>query len=259
MAKSELHRDYILELENELAEFEKKADSSTKRLQILVYPAMVAFFILSAFGFYLIYSLTSDVNRMANTITHMTDSVDRNMSDISDSMDDMSVKMDNLVVSTTAMSGDLGSMTKNTIEMVNSINGMRFATYDMAASTNNMQRDIWSMNKNISTPLSAINKFLPWKNSSSMPFPGSRAPLPQTFFAYPTQQQPYLPNNVSGGVIPFPPLPQAGYAPVLPVPPAQTTPDSPLSEPQNETNKNPQGSAVFSPPFQASIGLAAND
>jgi len=49
MAKSELHRDYILELESELQEYEKKADASTKRMQMLVYPAMIAFVILSDF------------------------------------------------------------------------------------------------------------------------------------------------------------------------------------------------------------------
>lgn len=50
MAKSELHRDYILELESELQEFEKKADS-----------------------------LTSDVKKMANTFDHMSTSIERNM------------------------------------------------------------------------------------------------------------------------------------------------------------------------------------
>jgi len=190
MTKSDLHRDYVLELENELQELEMKSEASTRRMQLLVYPAMVAFFILSAFGFYLIYSLTSDVNRMANTISHMSDSIDSNMGSISGNMGNMSNKMDNLVDTTHVMSGNLGNMTNNTVEMVNSISGMRSATYDMAASTNNMQRDIWSMNKNISTPLSFMNNFLPWKDSQTLPFQGSKAPLPQSYFAYPAVQPP---------------------------------------------------------------------
>jgi len=203
MAKSELHRDYVLELENELQEFEMKAEATTKRMQMLVYPAMIAFFILAAFGFFLIYSLTSDVNRMANTISHMSGSIDHNMDSISGTMEDMSGKMNNLVESTNSMSGNLGSMTGNTEEMVKSIGGMRSATYDMAASTNNMQRDMWSLNKNISTPLSAMNKFLPWKNSTSMPFPGSRSPLPQSYFAYPAVTPPYNGESYNNS-IPFP-------------------------------------------------------
>jgi len=51
--KSNLHKNYVTELENELREFEKKEDGVTKRMQMMVYPAMVAFFILAAYGFYL--------------------------------------------------------------------------------------------------------------------------------------------------------------------------------------------------------------
>lgn len=247
MAKSELHRDYILELESELQEFEKKADSSTKRLQILVYPAMIAFVILSAFGFYLIYSLTSDVNRMADTIIHMSGSIDTNMNSISGTMGHISNKMDSLNDSTKTMSGNLGNMTDNTVEMVKSIGGMRSATYDMAASTNNMQRDIWSMNKNISTPLSAMNKFLPWKDSNSMPFPGSRAPLPQSYFAYPAQQPPYMGNNAGsvGGLIPPPPqVPAADFNPVI-IPPGSSL--SPVIDSRENFNQSERSSEVSNP------------
>ncbi len=188
MAKSELHRDYILELESELQEFEAKANHTTKRMQMLVYPAMVAFFILSAFGFFLIYSLTSDVNRMADTIVHMSKSVDENMTSISGTMNHMSGTMDTLGVSTENMSNNVGKMTATTNEMSGAISGMKPAIYDMAASTNNMQRDFWSLNKNISTPLSFMNNFLPWKDDQNLPFQGSTAPLPQSYYAYPAQQ-----------------------------------------------------------------------
>lgn len=223
MAKSELHRDYILELESELQEFEKKADATTKRMQMLVYPAMVAFFILAAFGFYLIFSLTSDVRRMANTFVHMSGSIETNMDSIAGTMGHMSGKMDNLVESTDSMSNNVGSMTTSTSDIVNSMSGMRSATYDMAASTNNMQRDIWSMNKNISTPLSFMNNFLPWKDDQSMPFQGSRAPLPRSQFSPPMQQPTYgnsygMPNNMIPAPMPMQaPLPDQNYMPVAPI------------------------------------------
>ena len=234
MAKSDLHRDYILELESELQEFEKKADATTRRMQILVYPAMVAFIILASFGFYLIYSLTSDVNRMADTIVHMSNSIDRNMNSISGTMGHMSGKMDSLADSTHSMSTNVGnmstnvgSMTDNTVEMVKSITGLRAATYDMAASTNNMQRDMWSLNKNISTPLSFMNNFLPWKDDHSLPFQGSARPLPPSYFAVPAQQ----PHGYNGlGTLPAPvpllPVPDLYSAPVTPNNPAGVTVES---------------------------------
>lgn len=246
MAKSELHRDYILELESELQEFEKKADATTRRLQILVYPAMIAFIILASFGFYLIYSLTSDVNRMADTISHMSSSIDRNMDSISGTMGHMSGKMDILADSTQSMSTNVGtmstnvgSMTNNTVEMVNSISGLRAATYDMAASTNNMQRDMWSLNKNISTPLSFMNNFLPWKNDQSLPFQGSPRPLPPSYFAVPALQAPNFGNT--GTFMPAP-------MPLLPVPDMYSTPQIVPAVPQNPTGvtveSNDQSSVV---------------
>ncbi|WP_299873291.1 hypothetical protein [uncultured Cocleimonas sp.] len=243
MAKSELHRDYILEMENELQEFEMKAEATHKRMQMLVYPAMVAFFVLSAFGFFLIYSLTSDVNRMADTISHMSGSLDDNMSSISGDMSNMSVKMDSLVDSTDSMSGNLTNMTQNTNEMVTSIGGMRTATYDMAASTNNMQRDMWSMNKNISTPLSFMNNFLPWKNSQSMPFPGSRAPLPQSYFAYPAEQQ------------------TPDYSQDIPMPAPVSPPGSNYQmqqAPMQQQVPNNQGSAVINTPYLTLPAISMN-
>jgi hypothetical protein len=221
MAKSELHRDYVLELENELQEFEMKAESSTKRMQMLVYPAMIAFFILSAFGFYLIYSLTSDVNRMADTIMHMSGSIDSNMSSISGTMVHMSGTMDNLNSSTESMSTNVGKMKNTTVEMSDTISGIRPAIYDMAASTNNMQRDFWSMNKNISTPLGFMNSFLPFgESNSSMKYPGSVAPLPQSYYAYPVQQAP----SYNSGGIPAP-TPATPY-PLQPTPIQQINPDT---------------------------------
>lgn len=224
MAKSDLHRDYILELESELLEFEKKADATTKRMQILVYPAMVAFVILASFGFYLIYSLTSDVHRMADTISHMSGSIDSNMGSISNTMDHMSGKMDTLAVSTESMSANVGtmsanvgSMTNNTVEMVSSISGLRAATYDMAASTNHMQQDMWSLNKNISTPLSFMNNFLPWKDDQSLPFQGSRRPLPESYFAIPAQQAPAGYGVGTGNLLPPP-------VPLLPMPDMYSSP-----------------------------------
>jgi uncharacterized protein YoxC len=181
--KSELHKEYVLELENELREFEKKEEASTKRMQMLVYPAMVAFIILAAYGFYLIQSLTVDVHRMADSIITISNSVEKDMAVISDTTVRMSNQMEKLVVTTGAMTGKMaalvdttGDMSNNVGSMTNSIGSMQSATDSMAFSTNNMQKDIWSLNQNVSTPLSMFNKFIPWNNNSNGRFPGSIGP-----------------------------------------------------------------------------------
>lgn len=196
--KSDLHREYVLELENELRELEKREESATRRLQLLVYPAMVAFIILAAYGFYMVQSLTSDVARMAQAINTISSSVDDNMKIISNSTIEMSDKMTNLVHSTESMTGRMGNLVESTGQMTSSVGVMshnvgimRDATTNLAASTNNMQQDMWSLNQNISTPLSMFNKFVPWNNNSNGRFPGSRkysrVPPPMYYPPYPVQ------------------------------------------------------------------------
>ena len=213
--KSELHRDYILELENELHELEKREESATRRLQILVYPAMVAFIVLASYGFYLIQSLTTDVGTMAVSIVTISDSINHNMEVIStstvkmsDSTRQMSDKMTNLVNSTEAMTGRVGEMTTDVGSMSNNIGVMRNATTDLATSTNNMQQDMWSLNQNISTPLSMFNKFIPWNNNTNGRFRGSNGPVPSAYYPSYSEQQ-YQPQQQ-----PQQPQPQLQQAPV---------------------------------------------
>lgn len=197
MAKSDLHREYVLELENELREFEKREQGSTKRMQLLVYPAMVAFIILAAYGFYMIQSLTDDIHTMSKTVTNMADSigkistsVDSNMDVISKSTVSMTDQLGSMVDSTQSMSGNVGSMTNNLAVMQNAVS-------NMAWSTNNMQQDMWSLNQNVSTPLSMFNKFLPWNNNSNGRYPGSRAlPYQPQYIIQQPQAQQYTPQQV---------------------------------------------------------------
>ncbi|MEE9352158.1 MAG: hypothetical protein V3U78_07855 [Thiotrichaceae bacterium] len=187
--KSELHRDYVLELESELRELEKREESSTRRMQILVYPAMVAFIILAAYGFFLVHSLTKDVGKMAVSIVTIADSVDTNMKVISNSTVEMSEKMTSLAKSTESMTGKVGNMSSDVGSMSQNIGAMTDSTSSLATSTNNMQQDMWSLNQNVSTPLSMFNKFLPWSNNSNGRFRGSnRQAQPQQ---PPVYYQPY--------------------------------------------------------------------
>ena len=203
---SDLNQEYLKELELELRDFEQKSEGSDKAMRLIVYPAMLAFVILASYGFYLIQSLASDVNHMARTMEGMANSVDRNMNSIATTMKGMNSDVNLLTGTIKGMSGDIGNMSANTKTMVESIGKMKNATYDLAASTNNMQRDMWSLNQNISTPLSVMNKFLPWKNNTNGPFPGSVAPLPPSYYpVQPLQQPPILTPQL----LPLAPLPAA--------------------------------------------------
>jgi hypothetical protein len=51
-----------------MEQFVSSFQQSTRRWEIIVYPAMFAFVILAGYGFFLIYSLTSDMSAMAHSM-----------------------------------------------------------------------------------------------------------------------------------------------------------------------------------------------
>lgn len=158
------------DVENELQHFEERQVNVTRTLQMIVYPAMVAFIILSAYGFYLVQSLTSDVNKLTDTIAGMYQSVDANMGKISTTMETMNEQMTDLVASTNQMTSNIVDMNGSTQNMAGNIQQMNASTQNMAASTYNMQRDMWTMNKNISGPMKMFNKFNPFGSDTNPPY-----------------------------------------------------------------------------------------
>jgi len=114
--------------------------ASARRWEMIVYPALFAFIILAAYGFFLIYSLTTDISRVAD-----------DMSRITTTMEKVAVNMDavskNMVVMTQTMDGQSASMKEMTYHMRGMNNSMNRMRYDMT---------------NMSRPMNFMNDFLPW-------------------------------------------------------------------------------------------------
>ena len=196
MSEENKKEDYVLQLEAELHELEKREESSTRRMQLLVYPSMVAFIILAAYGFYLVNSLTKDVHRMADSVSMMSDSVQKNMDIISDNTTAMSNKMTFLVDNTRDMNANMTDLVGTTGKMSNSVDHL--STY-----TGNMQQDMWSLNRSISKPLNMFNKFIPWGNNS-----GSSQYRPPVYLSPQYQQQYRYQQQASQAVAPTPSIAQ---------------------------------------------------
>lgn len=118
--------------------------ASARRWEMIVYPSLFAFILLAAYGFYLIYSLTNDVSRVAN-----------HMETIATNMNDMTVNMNaishNMVLMTQTMDSQSSSMREMTLHMRH-----------MSTSMGRMQYDMSIMNNSISRPMSFMNTFMPW-------------------------------------------------------------------------------------------------
>jgi len=113
---------------------------SARRWEMIVYPSLVAFIILAAYGFFLIYSLTKDVHYVVQDMHKVTASMDKIVMN-------MNVVSKNMVLMTQTVDSQSASMR----EMVYHVRGMNM-------SMNQMRYDM----SNVSRPMSFMNDFLPW-------------------------------------------------------------------------------------------------
>lgn len=118
--------------------------ASARRWEMIVYPALFAFILLSAYGFFLIYSLTNNISRVADDMNQITHSMQK----ISTQMD---VVSKNMVLMTQTMDSQLVSM-----------NDMAYQVRGMNVSINQMRYDFSVLNNSVSRPMSFMNTFMPW-------------------------------------------------------------------------------------------------
>lgn len=183
--KNKAHSLYVLKLETKLHELENREEAATRRMQLLVYPATIAFTILSAYGFYLVSTLTKDVAHMANAVETINQSVGKNMDIISNNTRKMSNHMDGLVTSMHGMNTNVSYLALTMHRMSQNIG-------KMSLYTGHMQQDLWSLNKSISKPLSLFNTFIPWSDNTNY-----RYSRPSLAPSYPLVQQPLQPNTLT--------------------------------------------------------------
>jgi len=108
-----------------------------KRAERIVVMWMFAFILLAAYGFFLIFSLTNDVHRVANQMQEMNQSVSQlatNMSVITKTMNTQSTYMYEMVYHMRSMNSSMGQI-----------------RYDMSV-----------MNNSVTRPMNFMNSFIPW-------------------------------------------------------------------------------------------------
>jgi len=117
--------------------------ASAKRWEMIVYPSLFAFILLAAYGFFLIYSLTSDVSKIS-----------KDMHQITISMQKVGLNMDAVSRNMVIMTQTIDSQSHSMHEMVTHMRGMNM-------SMNQMRYDMSTLNNNVSRPMSYMNSFLP--------------------------------------------------------------------------------------------------
>lgn len=133
-------------------------ENSARRWELIVYPSLFAFIILAAYGFYLVFSLAKDVHYLAISVdTNMT-VMSSNMQAVSDNMVQLSSNIRTMTGSVETISQDVSTLQPMLINM----DSMDESTRAMSEAMFDLRNDMSVMNKNISRPMSTMNRFMPW-------------------------------------------------------------------------------------------------
>ncbi len=151
-----------------MSQFARSFEASARRWELVVYPSMLAFIILAVYGFFLIYQLTSDINKityqMADIQTSMVN-INQNFSSTTNNMNTVTKNMVKITGYMEQMSRDIkdqnaamGAIVITMRDMTQSIDSMSNTMYYMRYDTQLMGRNI----ENVSGPMRFMNSFMPW-------------------------------------------------------------------------------------------------
>lgn len=171
-----------------------------RRWQMVVFPALFAFVLLAGYGFYLIYSLVEDVDKMANSVHLNMGFMAERMSQVSQNLDvltgsvrDISVNLDDLTGTVTAMntsvvsiSGQMGTLPPmlDAMRDVNqriasmdrsmssldarigimsaSVESMNHQMAAITAATQHISGNVSGLNQSFGRPMGFMNSIMPW-------------------------------------------------------------------------------------------------
>jgi uncharacterized protein YoxC len=140
-----------------LGELSAAFRASARRWEIIVYPALVAFFLLAIYGFFLIYNLTRDAQEIAG---HMGVVAER-MEKVSGDMTTVSQRMNEMTQTSQHIATKLDAQTKAVKQMNANIGHMRVSIHRMQNNVDRIRYHFAVWNDTAGRPMSLMNQFLP--------------------------------------------------------------------------------------------------
>ena len=125
--------------------FARTFEASARRWELVVYPSLLAFIILAAYGFYLIYTLTGDVNRLARSMEIMVVSVNdmsSNMNAVSGNVASISGNLDTIATDVNTGSSDMSNLLVKMDHIDRSVGVMTVPMYQIRNDMNRMNNNI---------------------------------------------------------------------------------------------------------------------
>jgi len=148
-------------MEAGMDKFARSFEASARRWELVVYPSLLAFIVLAAYGFFLIYTLTTDVGRLARSIETMVVSMDDVAHDLREVSGDVRQMSSTMLV----VSNDVGSGTEAMKEMLVRIDNVNKSMGTMTVPIYHMRDDMSRMNRNmheVAGPMKTMGGIFPF-------------------------------------------------------------------------------------------------
>ena len=147
-------------------------ETSSKRWEKMVFPAMFAFILLAAYGFFLVYSLSQDMRVIAtvvdqdirnqvNAIGEDINTMSTEVTNMRTKLTEMSDKMDPLQ-DMTPLLAEITKLDKSVAGIGKSVKGMDGAMQRMDESVYRMGDDVDDMSDSFSGPFGPLGNMMPW-------------------------------------------------------------------------------------------------
>jgi uncharacterized protein YoxC len=125
--------------------FSRTFEASARRWELVVYPSMLAFIVLAAYGFFLIYTLTGDVSRMARSMETIVGS----MNNVSSNMNTLSGNVAGISGDLTSIATDVGAGSKDMNKLLVKMDDLNHSVGVMTVPMYHMRNDMGRMSDNI--------------------------------------------------------------------------------------------------------------
>ena len=151
----------VQDMASVMDKFARSFEASARRWELVVYPSLLAFIVLAAYGFYLIYNLTSDVNRLAGSMDAIVQSVNimsADMHSVSGNVASISGNLTDIATDINTGSSDMGNLLVKMDDINQSVGVMTVPMY-------HIRNDMGRMNSNIhdaTSPMKMMGGMFPF-------------------------------------------------------------------------------------------------
>ena len=141
--------------------FARTFEASARRWELVVYPSLIAFIVLASYGFYLIYTLTTDVGRLARSMETVVASMDNVVTDMNVVAGNVALISGNLATIAAEVNSESGTMRNMLVNMENMNNTMDVISLPMHQMRNDMSRMSHNVNK-VAGPMRMMGDIFPF-------------------------------------------------------------------------------------------------